>query len=108
MSNPLLLNQLSASLRKLVDHAITASLQSPMSSRHGAVLFSQSGRKIHNTSFNQYGNQICGFDVPAVHAEASCLKPLHDKCGRFCHKPERRVERREKWGLQQPSCLLWV
>ncbi len=99
--------QLSASLRKLVDQAVKSALLSPMASRHGAVLFSQSGRKIHTTGFNEYGNSICGFDVPAVHAEAKCLKPLHDKCGRFCHKPERRLERREKWGLQQPYRLLW-
>jgi len=67
-------------LRKLVDEATRMAMQSTVGSRHGAVLFSQSGRKICDIGKNEHGNSIYGFDVPSIHAEAKSLGYLRDKC----------------------------
>lgn len=72
----------SSSLCKLVDLAINVAQNSRMPMRHGAVLFS-SKNSVYQTCCNGIGERVCGFDVPSVHAEANCLKPLYNRIGRF-------------------------
>lgn len=89
-----------ASLAKLVDKAVECAQKSQLAARHGAILFGQSGKQIHQVSCNDHGNKICGFDVPSLHAEANCLKPIYNRAGRLgarCRYQASRAKRcREK------------
>ena len=90
---------LTASLSKLVSIAIESAQTSQLALRHGAVLFS-SKNQIQNTCCNQVGTKICGFDVPSLHAEANCLRPIHNRAGKFgCRHQGRKAKRYEKWPL---------
>lgn len=71
-----LIKDLPSGLAKIVDVARACALNSIMSMRHGAVLFGQSGKRVMNTSQNSHGSKVCGYDVPAQHAEANCLQPI--------------------------------
>ncbi len=71
----------SANLARLIDTAKLSALNSELSLRHGAVLFSKK-TVVHQVSCNSYGHKTCGFDVPSLHAEANCLKPLYNRLAR--------------------------
>lgn len=83
----------SSSLCKLVNLAMNTAQDSCLSLRHGAVLFS-SKKQVHCTSCNGIGDKICGFDVPSLHAEANCMKPIYNRAGRFGHRYRGRGEKR--------------
>lgn len=68
--------QWSKSLRHLVELAIGEAQQSPVSIKHGAVLFS-SMNCVHQVDHNDMGSRVCGYDVPSLHAEAKCLRSLY-------------------------------
>lgn len=72
----------SSSLSNLVSKAIETAQTSELDLRHGAVLFS-SMKQVHHSCCNQLGDKICGFDVPNLHAEANCLKPIYNRVSRF-------------------------
>lgn len=74
--------KLSTSLSKLVNIAIDTATESLLPMRHGAVLFA-SKKHILSASCNESGNRVCGFDVPSLHAEANCLRPIYNRAGRF-------------------------
>src|SRR5439155_26578577 len=71
----------SASFSQLVNKAMECAQKSELPLRHGAVLFSNKNR-ILQTSCNCYGNKICGYDVPSLHAEANCLKSIYSQSRR--------------------------
>lgn len=94
---------LPASLTKLVNKAMECAHTSKLPLRHGAILFSQSGKHIYETSCNCYGNRICGYDVPSLHAEANCLKPIYNRAGRFGYRYQAG---RNKKCREKGSCFL--
>jgi len=72
----------SCSLTNLVNLAMETARLSQLKLRHGAILFSKKSA-IHYTCCNGVGDKICGYDVPSLHAEARCLKPITDRASRF-------------------------
>lgn len=80
---------LSLRLQKMRDLAMDVAEDAESPFHHGAVLFTH--HTVYNTSCNSQGSSIYGYDVPAVHAEASCLKPLYSR-------------QRRKGGI----CILWA
>src|SRR6187401_3034944 len=86
-----------ASFSKLVNLAMESAQESQLPLRHGAVLFSNK-KQIVQTSCNCYGNKICGYDVPSLHAEANCLKPIYNRAGRLGQRYQtgRTTKGREK------------
>lgn len=84
----------SQALSKLVDLASETAGNSCFSMKHGAVLFSGL-KQIHQTGFNQFGHRACGYDVPSLHAEACCLRPIYNRAGRLgqCHQGSRPTTR---------------
>jgi hypothetical protein len=73
--------KLSNAMSNLVLMARDAAMQSRLTLRHGAVLFSK--KHIHQACCNDLGSKVCGFDVPSLHAEANCLKPIYNRAGRL-------------------------
>jgi hypothetical protein len=86
----------SVSLTRLINLAIDSASKSTFQLKHGAVLFS-SKNSVCQTSYNQHGNRICGYDVPSIHAEANCLNSIYKR-----HVGRRKV-RREK-GVSDIGC----
>jgi hypothetical protein len=83
----------STSLSNLVSLASENAKRSPLQIKHGAVLFT-SRNQVYQTSHNDVGHRICGFDVPSLHAEAMCLKFVHNRHryqGRRCEKETSKV-----------------
>ena len=89
---------LSPSFSKLVAQAMECAQKSELPLRHGAVLFSNK-KVILQSSCNCYGNKICGYDVPSLHAEANCMKTIYNRSGRLgCRYQAGRAKKcREKW-----------
>lgn len=83
----------SSSLSNLVSAAIESARTSQLPLRHGAVLFS-SKKQIHQCCCNEIGHRICGFDVPSLHAEANCMKPIYNRASRFGHRYQGRKGKR--------------
>jgi len=80
--------------------------------RHGALLFNNK-KNILQTSCNCHGNKICGYDVPSLHAEANCLKPIYNRAGRLGrHGHSARNQRyqagRAKKCREKGPRVLWV
>lgn len=91
----------SSSLSKLVSVAIETAQTSKLPLRHGAVLFA-SKKQICQCCCNGVGNRICGFDVPSLHAEASCMKTIYNRASRLGRRYQgRRGKRCEKCSLHQ-------
>lgn len=66
----------SSRILRLVDQAKCVAEQSKMALRHGAVMFHQNS--VITTSCNSTGDALCGYDVPSLHAEATCLKHIYN------------------------------
>lgn len=79
----------SSSMARLVGLAMESAEDSTLQLRHGAVLFS-SKNQICQTSCNQVGHRVCGYDVPSLHAEANCLKPIYNRASRMRHRYQRK------------------
>lgn len=88
----------SLSLHHLVELAMWEAQQSSQPHRHGAVLYA-SMNDIRNTSHNCSGHRLCGYDVPNLHAEANCLKPVYQW---------RKVHRRKVTHCWEKDCNLLV
>ena len=82
---------LSNRLQKILDLAVDTAEDAESPFKHGAVLFSH--HTIYNSSCNSQGGNIYGYNVPALHAEASCLKPLHTR--HFRQSRQSRFQRRK-------------
>jgi hypothetical protein len=65
---------ISKRLNKLIDEAMDIARFSQLHDRHGAVMFNTSGKIIVSKAHNKHGNNICGYDVPSIHAEANCIQ----------------------------------
>jgi hypothetical protein len=82
--------------------------ESKLALRHGAILFDQSGKQVLQTSCNGHGHKIFGYDVPSLHAEANCLRPIHQRLitgrGKKCR--ERPSDVLREWD-QGKSCFKW-
>jgi hypothetical protein len=88
-----------SSLSNLVSAAVEIAQESKLPLRHGAVLFSTK-KQIHQSCCNEAGHKICGYDVPSLHAEANCMKPIYNRAGRFgCRYQGRKAKRCEKGPL---------
>lgn len=92
----------SSSLSVLVGRAIETAKQSKLKLRHGAILFA-SMNQVQYCSCNEVGHHVCGYDVPSLHAEAQCLRPIYNRTarraslggvGKRCHQGKKG--RREK------------
>jgi hypothetical protein len=83
-------------LSQLVDLATEAATHSTLPIRHGAVLFSSKNR-IYQTCCNDVGHRVCGYDVPSLHAEALCLKPIYNHWARThrCREKDCRLLQRK-------------
>ena len=61
----------------MIAQAKNIAYSSPLDMRHGAVLFTQSGRSIQSVGHNDYGKRICDHDVPSIHAEARVIDTIY-------------------------------
>ena len=82
----------SCAMTNLINIAHEMANLSPLRLRHGAVLFSKKS-DVQYKSCNCPGDKIYGYDVPALHAEARCLKPITGRVTRLgrCHQGAYRL-----------------
>lgn len=86
---------------KLIEKAVQCAKESKLPQRHGAILFSNSGKRTYQIRYNDHGDKVCGFDVPSVHAEANCMKHARSS---FMYKDfqgykQKKMHIREKWNI---------
>jgi len=80
--------QWSSALNNLISLAVEQARQSPLSLKHGAVLFTSKKRVCH-AAHNDQGHRVCGYEVPSLHAEAVCMHTIYCRSareGRHCHQ----------------------
>jgi hypothetical protein len=82
---------------RLISTAHAEASESNMLFRHGAVLFTHSGKHILAYGHNCTRSSVCGMDVPSRHAEAKCLHFLHSEKKRGRHRKGREEQDFDVW-----------
>lgn len=91
------MTNLPKSMSRILNIAMETARQSPINAKHGAVLFSHTGKHIYANKSNCNGHKAMGYHVPAIHAEACVLHTINNY---LTHKGKGRQCREKEWCLQ--------